>query len=113
VTRSNFSRETIAPRDRKNSRCACCPAPAIHRLTWKNGWFRSDDNVERACDLHLELAKRDSKAFFALVAERKDYLDVVVCAQHEETGRPWQGTRRCLPPRYVETPATTIAEPTP
>jgi hypothetical protein len=100
---NNFSRQKIGVRDaKKNRKCACCPAKATHHLTWKNGWFRSDDDDEMACDTHMQLARTDSREFFRLKQIRTAFLDTIVDAQHEETGREWRGTRRCLPPRYVE-----------
>lgn len=100
---NNFSRQKLDKHTLKKKRlCACCPRLAVHHLTWKEGWFRSDDIEEIACDAHMELARRDSREFFRLLRARVEYLDVVVDAQHEETGRMWRGTRRTLPPRYAE-----------
>lgn len=102
MSRPSFTRSTIEKKWRGKVRCACCDQFALHALTWKNGWFRGDDDDESVCDAHLALAKNDSKAFWRLVEQRKQYLDTVIDAQHEETGRLWKGTRRTLPPRYTE-----------
>jgi hypothetical protein len=102
---SNFSRQKLGKRRMKQQpKCACCPELAIHHLTWQNGWFRGDDDDELACDTHMQLARTDSREFFRLKQVRTAHLDTIVDAQHEETGREWRGTRRCLPPRYVERP---------
>jgi hypothetical protein len=85
-----------------NQRCSCCLVKALWRIEIRISWFRGEDVEAVACDPHRQLAYADPDDFMAQVEQHRQYMNVRIQAQHEETGRTWSGPRRDLPRRYVE-----------
>lgn len=86
-------------------RCCACEDYARFIVTFQNNWFRGDDTVCQVCEKHSNMARSSYGEFAVLSAAHAERMRQVIEAQHEETGRPWKGERRALPPRYHEVTA--------
>lgn len=84
--------------------CECCGEPATHSVTIQQSIFRGDDDAYLVCEGCAKVAREHYDVFASAVVNQQAYLSKRIDAQHEETGRMWNGERRNLPPRYNELP---------
>jgi hypothetical protein len=84
----------------KQKGCECCERSATHIVDMQLSIFRGDDESYLVCEPHATLARMNYEQFLADRRRRQEFLRERVDAQHEETGRMWNGERRNLPPRY-------------
>jgi hypothetical protein len=80
--------------------CECCDRSATHIVEMQLSIFRGDDESYRVCEPHAALARLNYEQFLVDRRRQQAFLREPVDAQHEETGRMWNGERRNLPPRY-------------
>jgi len=86
-------------------RCCACEDYARFHRHFSEQLVQGDDTVCQVCEKHSNMARSSYGRVRRALGRSCRANAPSNRAQHEETGRPWKGERRALPPRYHEVTA--------